>query len=545
MSGQQQQQQPPGGWPWEQGASQPAPGAQNGQGQGAAVAALTWPDRATKPGLDSLVDVILGMFEFARDSGGELFLLPAPHMRTEPYIPRSFLTHDVINLGHLVWRVMAEAWNIWLVTVPDAERKKNGWTEANKAPSDTTVRNAAAHLEAIGMAKGRRVSAALRATRVQDGSAIVIDLGDDSGLVAHVNANGWRVCDPRDLPCPPPVFRRSIGYHTLPHPVAGGQLDELWKILRISRPDVQALAGGWLVGAYFSDVARPGPWLTGPPGSGKTTAGGALGRLIDGLNWLDGKMDRSDERNNIIRAVKCYVPSFDNMTSVTGDQSDWICTLVTGHRDMFRRMRTNFDDISMDYRRTFMATGLSLPYGLAADALERIIEIPLDPIQKHIQVSDEQIRREMDAARPRLLGAVLDHVAAVLRQLPQIPVNQDGLGRMNGYARILLAHDQAAGTSWLGTYQAALASVKSDKASDEPVVVALGTWLPPGMVWQGTAKELFGLLQPYKRDDRWWPSNEQALSANLTKNDGLLAEAGFRVTRERTGARRAIHITRQ
>ena len=86
-------------------------------------------------------------------------------------------------------------------------------------------------------------------------------------------------------------------------------------------------------------------------------------------------------------------------------------------------MRTNFDDISMAYKRTFVATGLSLPYGLGADALDRIIEIPLEPIPETQRVTDEQIRAELDAARPRLLGALLDHVATVLEILPQMPVD--------------------------------------------------------------------------------------------------------------------------
>jgi hypothetical protein len=535
------------GMPWQAAGSGQASGP-DGQPQPQKPAIPMWPDNGTpKPGLDSLVDVILRMFEFARDSGGELFLLPASGRLSESYIPRSFLTKDVINLGHQLWRVMAQMWNHWLLTVPEAEVKKHGWTKANETPSDTTVRNAVAHLEAIGMIRGRKVTAALRAAQVQDGSALVIDLGDDSGMVVYVNASGWRVCDPRELPCPPPVFRRSIGYHALPRPVKGGQLSELWGILQIGRQDTQALAGGWMVGAFFADQARPGIWLTGPPGSGKTTAGGALGRLIDGLDWLDGKLDRSDERNNIIRAVKCYVPSFDNMTGVTGDQSDWICQLVTGHRDMFRRMRTNFDDISMAYRRTFVATGLALPYGLGADALERIIEVPVDRIEEGRRVSDELIRRYLDEARPRLLGAILDHVAAVLSGLPYIPPSEPGLGRMNGYERILLAHDRAAkdGGDWLPTYQAAVKALKADKADDEPVVATLKAWIQPGLQWEGTSGQLLSALEPHRpQDGGWWPANDRMLSVNLTKNDGLLVAAGFRITRHRTGQHRTIHIAR-
>ena len=494
--------------------------------------------RPPRPGLDSLVNAILATFEFARDSGGELFLLPSARLRSEQYIPRSFLTRDVINLGHLMWRRMAQAWNTWVRSLSKAERRKQGVTTVSLTPSDTTIRNAVSHLEALGMAGGRTVTAALRAARVQGGTAVVIDLGDETGRIAYVSAAGWRITDPRDLPCPPPVFRRSLGYLPLPAPVPGGNLDELWGILRITSERTRALAAGWLVAAYFADQSRPGLWLTGPPGSGKTTAGAGFGRIIDGLDWLGGKMDKSDERNNIIRAVKCFVPSFDNMTGVTGDQSDWICQLVTGHRDMFRRMRTNFDDVSMAYRRTFVATGLALPYGLAADALDRIIEAPVDPIPENLRVSDEQIRRELDEARPRLLGAILDHVAAVLGRLPGIPSDQGGLSRMNGYARILLAHDQAYGTSYLTAYLESVRDARQDKATDEPVVQALLSWLAPGYQWTGALGELLEMLDDHHPQGAWWPANPRSLSVNLTKNHAVIEGAG--ITVQRTPDRRLV-----
>jgi hypothetical protein len=495
--------------------------------------------KPARPGLDPLVEKILRRHEFAVDTGGELFLLP--RYRTEPYIPRSFLTRDVLHLGHRYWRRMATDWNVWLSGVSEAEKQQKGYTEAKLTPGDTTVRNAVAHLEALGMAQGRRVSAALRSAQLshQGRTVLVIDLGDETGRVIYCTAQGWQVTDPRDLPFAPPVFRRSIGYHALPEPVPGGQLDELWGILRITRPDTQALAGGWVVAAYFADVPRPGLWLTGPAGAGKSTAGGGLARVTDGLEWLEGKPDRSDERNNIIRAVKHYVPSFDNVTTMTGDLSDWICGLVTGRSDTFRRMRTNFDDVSMTYRRTFVATGLALPAGLNADALDRVTEAPLDRIPGEARVSDEKIRAELDVARPRLLGAVLSHVVAVLDQLPAIPADAAGMPRMHGYARLLAAHDRHQGTRWLGAYTATAQAARLDKAEAVPVVRALLAFLPPGRTWHGMVGQLLTELEPHApaEGQERWPANARSLGVELTKQDPLLEAAGIRAERNPNNTR--------
>jgi hypothetical protein len=496
-----------------------------------------------RPGLDVLTGVILAGWEFARDTGGELFALPRDGVL--PYIPRSFLTSDVMNLAHDLWHRMAVEWNSYRAEHPDAGRP------VAVTPSDTLIRNAVRHCEALAAEHGRRVSAELRA--VQRDGTIIIDLGDDTGEVAVVTAGSWQVCDPRSLPGGPPVFRRSAGYGPLPRPVRGGGLDELWKILRITDQAAIVLVEGWLTASYFAGVPRPGIWLTGPPGAGKTTAGGGAARLTDGTEWLDGRLDKTDERNNIIRAATAYVVSFDNMTAVTADLSDWICQLVTGHRDKFRKMRTNFEDISMAYRRTFVATGLSLPYGLGADALDRVIEVPLTAITDAGRVNEDTIRHELDEARPRLLGALLDNVAAVLALLPRFTADGSGIARMNGYAQILMALDATAGTGGtphLSAYLAAARTAREDRADGEPVIVALGKAIAPGGSWQGTATELWTALSGHRSyafgSDTWWPADSRRLSDHLTAQDSMLRTAGFAISRGRinSGRTRVIRIER-
>lgn len=539
-------------------------------------------NRPPKPSADMITDAILKSYAFARDTGGELFLLPGPMLPDEPYIPRSFLTQEVRWLITRMWRELAQVWNGWVFEAyPDPEiRAKEKIKVVSKVANPSIVSGIVGAIEAEGMAHARKVSAELRS--VQGNGYLIIDLGDATGQVVYVTAENWWVTDPRKLPAgiAPPVFRRSVGYFPLPAPVYGGDLDMLWSILRVTGPTAISLGTGWLVAAFFTSVSRPGIWATGVPGSGKTTYAASLARLADGVKWLRGKMDKNDERNNIIRAVKAYIGTYDNMTSVTAEQSDWLCNMVTGRVDTFRKMKTNFDDISVEYKRTFVATGLSLPYGLAADALERIIEVPCEPIGDSSRVGDAQIQVSFDMARPQILGAILDHVVQVLRALPAIPADKRNGGRMAEYADILTAHDMAYGTNCREAFMESIKTTKEEKAAGEPVVMAIEKLFTPprrpcgqcpecvskractsptllvfpwckctsctsksdprpacvAATWKGTATELFtalsGLREIGGQISAYWPENARRLSDKITELYNVLAAAGFSVFRK-------------
>lgn len=504
--------------------------------------------KPVKPNPDTLYRTIARLYEFAKDSGGERFLLPKAVHTEEPYIPQSFLTGDVTNLCHQVYRGMAVRWNAWVMALSEKERDEQKLKPVTEVPAEQTIRNAVSAMKSMCAREGRTVHASLRSIQTHDG--IVIDLGDDTGKVAWVTAKGWEVLDPRKLPFEPPVFRRGALVEPLPEPVHDGNLNQLWEILHVESAETRALCTGWLSSVYFSEVSRPGIWATGPAGSGKTTLAGGIGRIANGLEWLDGRLDKNDERNNIIRAVENYVVSFDNMTSITADMSDWIATMVTGHRSTFREMRTNFSSISMSYKRTFVATGLSMPYGFQADALERIIEVPCTRIPDSKRVGDAAIRKALDAARGQLLGAVLDHVVLVLQWLPHIAPEQSGMGRMNEYMNILWALDKAYnGTAHVDAYRQSLERIQQDKAEGEPVINALMQFIKPGQVWEGPAKQLYAALNPYRPltiiGKDFWPANAVQLRNKMTELDRAIAESGFAVDSIRTNAIRGVRITRR
>ena len=89
------------------------------------------------------------------------------------------------------------------------------------------------------------------------------------------HAAGWTVED-----TPPVLFKRTALMASLPEPEQGGDLDELWRWLNVTKED-RPLVAAYLVAALRPDLPHPVLDLSGEQGSGKTTAQKVLVKVID------------------------------------------------------------------------------------------------------------------------------------------------------------------------------------------------------------------------------------------------------------------------
>ena len=316
--------------------------------------------------------------------------------------------------------------------------------------------------------------------------------------------------------------------------------DRRWRLVR-----------GWMVGSLFSEVPRPLLWATGSQGSGKSVRTRMVLSLIEPTDSL-GKEPGRNERDDSTAARGRYLVSYDNITTVSQGTSDWLCRLVTGVTDDRRALYSDDDLRPVSYRRSGVATSITLPPGLGSDALERIALVPLD------RIPDDQRRGEADlwaaylAERPRILGAVLDDVVRVLRHLEDVKRENRQRPRMADYADILLSLDRGLGladdaghlAAYVGTVDESLA----DRALDDPFTAAVLTLVEDrGGYWRGPAERLCHLLdQAAGRDfdrPKWWPTSGRAVSSQLKRASEALRHAGVLVDSGKSNGARYIELT--
>ena len=507
------------------------------------------PGRA--PGITSMVYEFERLYALRRTTGGEFISRPA----TRDLPP---LVSDIGDeMGHELrwwWRAQAEAWNEHIremiaaaeASADEEDPKKDGEEFANPMPPDATFSTAISHLKASAN-RHQRVDQHLR---VVDGPGqVTVDLCNDQGQVVLITAEGFEVRDPRDLDGES-WFRRNGDMLAQASPADPGEvlkvLKKAQKVIGMTDEQWKVALGG-LIGSYFPSISRPGWWLTGPSGVGKTTRAQFLAGWVDPVDLLGGQLDlKRDERNARTAASNSYVYSMDNVTVMSQAENDWWCRLHTGARETARKLHSDNTQLSWKFKRIGLATSLVLPAGLKPDALRRTLHVELAGTDDHPDVG--AIEAKYGQLKPEMMAALFTVIAGVLAHLGKARAAKlDGIPEMADYARILYAADLAfpelgdAAQEDLGGLYAAY------KAHAFEVLVRAGVEDQLALLVLGLVKrkaednklkmlpaELLKALRIDAGNDQiepWFPPDATRLGDRLTELDGPLRRLGIVVTR--------------
>jgi hypothetical protein len=357
--------------------------------------------------------------------------------------------------------------------------------------------------------------------------AIYLDLGDPDWRAVEITAAGWRV-----VTDPPVRFVRKPGLLPLPDPVAGGSVDELRPLVNLPDDAAWRLAVAWLVAALRPDRPFPILAVNGEQGSAKSTLCKMLRALID-PNKSPLRRPPRDERDLAIAAHNSWVVAFDNLSGIRPDQADTLCSLATGGGISTRQLYTDADEILIEAMRPMMVNGIE-EVATRPDLLDRAITLTLPTIPDHLRRDEEELWREFEQRRPRILGALLTAVAAALANKPAVRLTNKP--RMADFAIWIVAAEPALGWpkgSFLSAYSAnrdgSTAAALESSAIAQPVLALVerhGTWT-------GTVKQLLGELDSVAgeaaRKDRDWPTNPRKLGGDLRRLAPALRRAGVNV----------------
>jgi hypothetical protein len=283
--------------------------------------------------------------------------------------------------------------------------------------------------------------------------------------------------------------------------------------------------------------------LHGEQGSGKSTAAEALRMLVDPNEALLRPPPR-DERDLMIAGSNGRIVALENLSHIPQWLSDALCRISTGSGFATRELYTDTDEAIFSVQLPVVLNGI-VEVVTAGDLQDRSIVLTLPTIGEY--VSEDDLWDEFEAARPRILGALLDAVSHAMARERTIEVGE--LPRMADFTRWTAAACPALG--WdadevLDAYVRNRANANETTLDASPLVAPLRQVAD----FEGSATELLdklvGIVGEGAARSKVWPKAPNALSGELRRLAPSLRRADPPIAIEfdrKTGGGRVIRVS--
>jgi hypothetical protein len=435
------------------------------------------------------------------------------------------------TIGSKTHKIHSSLFRSWLTNL--YYKHTNG-----RAPNNEAFSVAIKTLEALAVNEAPERAVHVRLT--EQSGCIYLNLADEAGTVIRIGPEGWAV-DPE----PPIRFLATTNSAPLPIPVKGGTIADLRRFVNCPDDDAFALLCGWISASFRGDIPFPLLVLTGEAGSAKSTTGRFLKELIDPEIVEDRSAPRELE-DLAIWAARSWILNVDNISGFPDWLSDGFCRLAYGSGFGTRTKYTNDEETVFKSKRPVILNGIE-DFITRGDLLERSIILRHPPIPESRRRLESELRREFNEAKPKLLGAILDRVAAGLKALPDVDTSR--MPRMADAVAFAVACENGMHETvrFLEAFRQNQAESLEMQLEDSPIVEPVRKLVSDaGGTWVGTASELLAATKPAdNKPSPRWPKKPSGLSGMLRRLAPALAKClGLTVSHERTTDTKRTRIIR-
>lgn len=439
-------------------------------------------------------------------------------------------------------------------------------TKEGRIANPESIKTSILHLEAIAEFGDVTIPLHFRVawSNPNTKDAIYYDLSDSKGRCIKITKdNGWKIVDNRiEI-----LFRRykhlSPQIEPIKKVLSNNDIDDIDNtdnkifdkfidLLNVKDDDNKLLLKCYIISLFIPGIAKPVLMLHGEQGSAKSTLQELIKILVDpsSIKILTFPKDT----NEFIQQLSHnYIAYYDNISEIKDWISNLLCSAVTGNSFSKRQLFTDDDDFFYNFKRVVGLNGINLG-ATKADLLDRGLIIQLERIPKEKRRKVEEIWKEFEELKPRLLGYTFDVLVKVLQFKSNNPEFSlpGGLNRMadwEEYAEIIsrcigekdnefqrvyqdnigVQIDEAIAASPLSM---AIVELMKDKINDETgEIIELKT------EWQGKATQLseelnniaIEVLNINIQKLKSWPKSPNYLSRRLNEIKTNLREKGIEI----------------
>ena len=377
------------------------------------------------------------------------------------------------------------------------------------------------------------------------GGRYYLYLADETQTVIEYSGAGWHICENSPVKF---VFDKYKA--PLPIPRREGKIDKLWDFPRISDRADRLIVAAVMVKGLVPGGTDPILAISGYAGSGKTTSANHLRSLIDPFTKgkVLSKLPESSDRI-AIHAQRRRILAIDNVSHISADRSDFLCTVSTGGGISKRELFSNQEEIILDVQNLIILTSIGNVV-TKPDLLERSIVIDLARITPEDRESESDLANGFDRYHGDILGDLLNITVVALQH--RDTTNCPKYTRMAEFAHL--------GEGVQEYLKYAIGSVENrmavgvDTANEiviesSPVASTLRSWISTNKEdWQGSASDLLNILKSHAKKSELagtLPKTANSLSGELKKCESALFQSGISIVTNRTKSNRTISVCLQ
>ncbi len=399
------------------------------------------------------------------------------------------------------------------------------------APNDNALKSALSTLAGKAKFEGDQVEVNIRIAR-HDG-AYWLDLCNDQWQAVRIAANDWQVINQ-----PPVIFTRTSSMRPLPTPIAGeGNLSALWQMANIPEAD-HLIIVAWLLECLRPETPFVVLELSGEQGSAKSSTQSALRDLID-PNRSNLRTAPKQKDDVFISARNSHMVSFENLSHLSADYQDALCSLATGAGYATRTLYTTTDETTIELKKPIVLNGIATVV-TAHDLLDRTLHIDLPMLQS---VSTEAALGDYwQANHAAAFTGLLDTFSRVLAKLDTVDLSGEQLPRMADFTilgeAVYIAHGQPP-KAFLHDYRERRKEGVNRTLESSPVAMAAMAYLeqhPSG--FSGLVGDLLHELEHYRDDGDAWPKSAKGFSDLIQRLKPSFRQIGIDLHKENTRTKR-------
>jgi hypothetical protein len=413
------------------------------------------------------------------------------------------------------------------------------WEEEGRSVSGEYLKMAAGTLSAHAEFSG--VSRELHTRAAWHEGALYYELSPSK--VVRVGPGGWTF-----EASPPVLFRRYPNLKPLPNPQAGSDPKRLWAYLNLKAERDRRLLLAYIATIPLPHIGRPILSASGPMGSGKTTAGRLVKRLLDPTAP---ETVRYDPRDFLQKAAHCYILMLDNLSTLPDSASDTLCRFITGEADSKRRLYTDDEDVIIELRRAPIINGINVPTD-RGDVLDRSLVVELERILDAKRMTEEELWERFEAERPELLGALFGVLAKAIARKPSLQLSRrPRLADWGEYAAAVYEVMGWGAELFLSDWDEIIKVQNRSTLDGSPVAQAIIKFMEDRESFEGSSTELHKKLESIAEEigvsivrDKAWPKSARWLWRRIQEVVPLLVGVSIEASRERDEAGTTISLRR-